>query len=380
MNSEDKSSTPLFNTVSAVVCLAILLLFLLSYVVIPRALTVTYAEDATTTPAVPASGPPPLNTLAYDMKLLELSHVATTSNWYTAFLAGTTTLSLPGTTTKIKIAKEPWPVRAPYPKDSRALLPFNRIVSYYGNFYSKQMGVLGQYDEEEMLRRFASTTELWRKADPTTPVVPAIHYIAMVAQAAPGKDGKYRAVMPDDQVDHALALAQKIDGIVFLDLQVGLSDVQTEVPKFKDYLALPQVHLGLDPEFAMKTSGVKPGRVIGTLDANDINFAIAYLTDIVKEHNLPPKVLMIHRFTQGMVTNYAKIKPTPEVQVVMDMDGWGDPAKKISTYTWIVADEPVQFTGFKLFYKNDLLPPSSGMMTPEEVLKLKPAPSYIQYQ
>jgi hypothetical protein len=30
-------------------------------------------------------------------------------------------------------------------------LPFNRIVSYYGNFYSKYMGVLGQYPEDEML-------------------------------------------------------------------------------------------------------------------------------------------------------------------------------------------------------------------------------------
>jgi hypothetical protein len=40
----------------------------------------------------------------------------------------------------------------------------------------------------------------------------------------------------------------------------------------------------------------------------------------------------------------------------------------------------VQFTGFKLFYKNDLLPPSTGMFTPAQLLKLTPAPIYIQYQ
>jgi hypothetical protein len=64
----------------------------------------------------------------------------------------------------------------------------------------------------------------------------------------------------------------------------------------------------------------------------------------------------------------------------MDMDGWGFPAKKVNTYRQVVYKEPVQFTGFKLFYKNDTLPPSTHLMTPEEVLKLKPQPSYIQYQ
>jgi hypothetical protein len=64
----------------------------------------------------------------------------------------------------------------------------------------------------------------------------------------------------------------------------------------------------------------------------------------------------------------------------MDMDGWGDQAKKLNTYARVVASEPVQFTGFKLFYKNDLLPPSTGLLTPAQVLKLSPRPIYIQYQ
>jgi hypothetical protein len=46
----------------------------------------------------------------------------------------------------------------------------------------------------------------------------------------------------------------------------------------------------------------------------------------------------------------------------------------------VVAAEPVQFTGFKLFYKNDILPPSTGMYTPAELMKLTPRPIYIQYQ
>jgi hypothetical protein len=45
-----------------------------------------------------------------------------------------------------------------------------------------------------------------------------------------------------------------------------------------------------------------------------------------------------------------------------------------------VAAEPVQFMGFKLFYKNDLFAPSTGMYTPEELMKFNPRPIYIQYQ
>ncbi len=367
---------------------AAIAVFLFTYFGLPGLFSVSYSEgavNATSSESVPVKNnepppPPPLDKAAYDAKLLFLAHASTSSPWYQAYLEGTTTITLPGATTTTKVAKKLWPVRAAYPTDSRALLPFNRIVSYYGNFYSRGMGVLGQYPEAEMLARLATTTALWRAADPATPVIPAIHYIAIVAQGSAGKDGKYRTVMPDSQIDHALELAQKINGITFIDLQVGLSDVQTELPKFDKYLAMDKLEVGLDPEFAMKTSGVRPGRLVGTLDASDINWAINYLSEIVKKNNLPPKILMIHRFTMDMVTNYKLIKPTPQVQFVMDMDGWGEEARKENTYQLAVQGQPVQFTGFKLFYKNDLLPPSKGMMTPANVLKLTPAPSYIQYQ
>ena len=372
----------MFGYVAAIISIAVFV-FALGFFGLPALFSVSYSEfDVANTASSSTKGnkPPEFDKMAYDRKLLELAHVATSSPWYLAFMSGTTTVMLPGATTTTLVTKKSWPVRAPYPTDNRALLPYNRIISYYGNFYSKNMGVLGEYPEVEMLTKLRAAVAEWEAADPATPVVPAIHYIAIVAQAAAGKDGKYRAVMPDDQVDYALELAKKMDGIVFIDLQVGLSNVQTEVPKFEKYLSMPNVHLGLDPEFAMETSGVKPGRVIGTLDAKDINFAINYLSDMVKKNNLPPKVLMIHRFTRDMVTNYKQIKPTPEVQFIMDMDGWGSPARKKNTYAHVVASEPVQFTGFKLFYKNDLKEDPPRLMTPAEVLELTPAPSYIQYQ
>ena len=171
----------------------------------------------------------------------------------------------------------------------------------------------------------------------------------------------------------------EVNGIVFLDVQVGLGNLKKEVEALEPYLKLSQVHLAIDPEFSMKT-GDRPGTVIGTVDALDINTVAEYLAQLVRDNNLPPKILIVHRFTLPMITNYEQIVPLPEVQIVIDMDGWGSPAKKFGTYNSVIYPEPVQFTGFKLFYKNDLRPPSERILTPAEILKLKPQPVYIQYQ
>lgn len=322
----------------------------------------------------------PLDKAAYDAKILSIANLPVVKKTVK------TTSTIPGSTTIITVAHTVtstaitgWPVKtAPYPNDG-ALLPFNRIVAYYGNLYSKQMGVLGEYPRDQMLAMLASTTAAWSAADPSTPVVPAIDYIAVAAQGGAGSDGKYRLEMPDGQIDQILSMAQQIHGIVFLDIQVGLSTVQNEVPKFEKYLSMSNVELSLDPEFDMH-NGARPGTVIGTMNAADINFAANYLANLVNQYHLPPKILVVHRFTDAMVTNYQNIKPLPEVQFVMDMDGFGSPSRKLSTYRDVIIPEPVQFTGFKLFYRNDAAGPDGHLMAPEEVLKLSPQPSYIQYQ
>ena len=272
-----------------------------------------------------------------------------------------------------------WPIKSqPLPLDG-AILPFKRIIAYYGNLYSKKMGVLGEYPPKEVWNKLNKELAAWKKADPSTPVLPAIHYIAVVAQGSPMKDGKYCKRMPEVQIDSALAIAKMGNAIVFLDIQVALSNVQNEVPLLEKYLKMPQVHLGIDPEFSMKDGSI-PGRKIGSMDATDINFCTEYLAKLVKENNLPPKILVVHRFTQGMVKKHKEIKLRPEVQIVMNMDGWGEPVLKRSTYKLYIYKEPVQFTGFKLFYKNDLKKTPNVMLTPEDLMKLKPQPIYIQYQ
>jgi hypothetical protein len=211
------------------------------------------------------------------------------------------------------------------------------------------------------------------------PVQPALHYIAVTAQGSPGKGNTYRLRMPFHQIDSVLSMAKEINAIVFLDIQVALSTLQKEIPEFEKYLSLPNVHLGIDPEFSMK-GGQAPGKVIGSFDAADINYAADYLALMVKKYNLPPKILVVHRFTQGMVTQYKSIRTRPEVQFVMHMDGWGTPERKKGTYRYFIKAEPVEFAGFKLFYKNDVIRAQSRIMEPKELLQLKPRPVYIQYQ
>jgi hypothetical protein len=259
------------------------------------------------------------------------------------------------------------------------LLPSHRIVAYYGNFYSARMGALGQYPPAEMTQRLQNEIDKWNAADPSVPAIAGIDYIAVVAQHDAGRDGKYRMRMPASEIDKAIALANQMNGITILDVQVGLSDVQTEIPLLESYLKQPNVMLAIDPEFSMK-NGDAPGKRIGTFDAADINYVSEYLAKLVQENGLPPKVLVVHRFTKGMLTNYQNIKLRPEVQIVMDMDGWGFPAKKVNTYKTVIAPEYVQYTGFKLFYINDLKPPSTALMTPEEILELSPKPLYILFQ
>ncbi|GAC1409693.1 MAG: lipoprotein [Gemmatimonadaceae bacterium] len=270
-----------------------------------------------------------------------------------------------------------WPVKTAPPLPG-SILPAHRIVAFYGNPLSKKMGILGELPPDQMLARFDKEIAAWRKADPSTPVEPALHLIAVVAQGIPGRDGKYRLRMTDSLIDMVYSWAQKKNALLFLDVQVGQSTVQEELPRLIPFLQRPNVMLGIDPEFSMKF-GDPPGRRIGTMSSTDVNYAIDLLSGLVKQYNLPPKVLIVHRFTHNMLTGSQKIRLDPRVQVVINMDGWGQPWLKYDSYRAYVQAEPVQFTGFKLFYHNDTKK-GDPILTPGEVLLLNPKPLYIQYQ
>ncbi len=270
-----------------------------------------------------------------------------------------------------------WPVKGPEPLPG-AVVPSKRIVAYYGNPLVKKMGILGELPPEQMLAKLDGELERWRKADPSTPVQPALHLIAVVAQGSAGKDGMWRARMSDSLIERVYSWAQRKNAILFLDVQVGHSTLQQELPRLAKFLKRPDVHLGIDPEFSMKT-GAKPGTKIGTFDAADVNYATGFLADLVASEKIPPKVLVVHRFTRPMLTNTKNIRLDPKVQIVINMDGWGPQWMKLDSYHDYVYLHPVQYTGFKLFYHNDTKK-GGPLLTPEQLLKLIPKPVYIQYQ
>jgi hypothetical protein len=275
-------------------------------------------------------------------------------------------------------ARKGWPVKYPAPLPG-SLLPQKRIVAYYGNPLSKRMGVLGEYPKPEMLQRLKREVAKWQAADHSHQVQPALHLIAVVAQGEPGKAGLYRMIMPDAIINQVYGWAKEAGAILFIDIQTGHDNIRTVLPRFEWILKNPDVHLGMDPEFNLIKSKAKPGSKIGTYDAVDINYASGYLRDLVKKYNLPPKVLIVHRFTRNGVTNHKNITLRPEVQIVMNMDGWGAPWLKRDSYKDYIVSEPVELTGFKLFYHNDTKK-GDALLSPAEVLKLNPKPIYIQYQ
>lgn len=268
----------------------------------------------------------------------------------------------------------PAALAAEAPPAPKPLLPDSLIVSYYGNPFSKKMGILGEIPPQEMMDRLQKEADLWAKADSSSTVRPALELVAVVAADYPQEDNTHRYRMPKAMIDKVIGWARSRGWITILDVQVGRSSTKKELEWILPWLEAPDVHLALDPEFQM-AKGLKPGRKIGSSDAEDVNLAVIYLSKLVKEKKLPPKLLLVHRFTDDMLKRHWMIRKDPDVQIVVVMDGFGPPFAKKRIYRREITREPVQFGGIKLFYKND-----QPMMTRQEVLSLEPKPRVVIYQ
>jgi hypothetical protein len=255
-----------------------------------------------------------------------------------------------------------------------AILPARRVVSYYGNPLASGMGVLGEQPPEKLFPRLRAQADAYTSADKDRAAMPALELVAVVAQDEPGPDGLYRLRMETELIERVAGWAEEHGYLLILDVQIGRGKVDDEVRWLLPFLKRPNVHLALDPEFAMP-SGHVPGQRIGTMDASAINGALRVLSDLVEAEHVPPKLLVVHRFTEEMVTSPNKIAMDPRVQVVMVMDGFGSPSVKTRQYDELIAQPRVQYTGFKLFYRHD-----EPLMTPEQVILLDPAPDLVIYQ
>jgi len=229
-----------------------------------------------------------------------------------------------------------------------ALLPKYRLLTYYGHPHDENMGIVGEYPKEELLAKLREQAAAYEAADPSRPVMIGFEVIATVAQRDPGVDGTYLLPTDKETLEEYADFAAANNILLFLDVQIGRDSVANEIEKVRFLLERPQVHLAIDPEFA-----------------------------IAAKHGLPPKVLIVHQFVHEMIRYKDQLYPIDGVQLVINADGHGSPALKTDIFNILVRDEPVQFGGIKLFYREDM---DSPLMPPADIVALDPPPDVVMYQ
>ena len=250
----------------------------------------------------------------------------------------------------------------------------HRLVAYYGTPLSENMGILGTMEPEEYMKKLKEQAQAYSDADPERPAIPTIELITTMAQRDPGPDGTYVSKLSDEKIEEYVKLAEKHDALVLLDIQLGTDTVMNQVKSIEKWLKHPNVHLAIDTEFQIE-EGQVPGEDLGKVNGKEVQKAVEYVSKLTEENNLPDKFVLVHQFTEHVLTNKEAIQPTDNVEVALNFDGWGSSVDKMALYKKYVRDKPSQYGGFKVFYDKD-----EPVMTPEQVVKLDPSPAIVNYQ
>lgn len=289
--------------------------------------------------------------------------LSTTTKVPPTTISATTSTTIPPTTTTTTPLAEPG--------GGLTLFPGKRIIAFYGAPGGGALGVLGQSSPQDAWT--ALMQQVAQYAQPGVQVIPAFELITYVAQHAPGPSGTYSQEISTQAIQEYLNVVQAHDGLLILDIQPGrggfLADAQTLAP----FLKLPDVALGLDPEWEVSNTQV-PGEVIGQTTATEINQVSSWLQSLTTTYSLPQKLLLIHQFTQSMVQDKQNVLPQPNLQLIFNMDGFGSWPGKVSSYH-LLASDPRFGVGMKLFYQQD-----KPLHPPSDVLALVPQPDVVEYQ
>jgi hypothetical protein len=257
------------------------------------------------------------------------------------------------------------------PRGGRSIFPEFRVVAYYGAPQSHELGALGIGTPASAARRLERQAKLY--ARPRRPVLPALELLAVIANADPGEDGRYSTRQSPAVIDRYLRAARRAKALLLLDIQPGRSDFFTEATRLRRWLREPDVGLALDPEWHVAAPGV-PGKVIGSVDSREVNATTAWLDQLTRRNRLPEKLVVVHQFTDDMVDD-TTVKPRDGLQIVLNADGFGTPPVKKSKYHAFTRQAPGFDQGFKLFYHEDV-----RLMSPRQVLRLRPAPDFVVYE
>jgi hypothetical protein len=269
------------------------------------------------------------------------------------------------------------PTSAPTTPPTPAVTPFlaqYRLVAFYGVPAEPALGVLGSLPPEALWLELQKTAATFQAL--TTDgreVLPAVHLVTTIAQSEPGPTGRYSQTLPADVLTEWITFAETHNLLVIFDIQPGHGDVLQEVERLLPYLAHPQVHLALDPEFILSPPHL-PGRHLGHIRPEQLNTVQKLLNEVAQETG-QTKLLIVHQFDPRMVVNPHLIENYPSVELVLDVDGVGSPAEKTADYHTLAAQPFVEYRAIKLFFERD-----TPLLTPAEVMSLDPPPDLIIFQ
>lgn len=270
-------------------------------------------------------------------------------------------------------ADEPAASESPeLPRGGRVILPDNRVVAYYGAPRDPELGTLGIGSPSRVARRLERQASPY--ARPGRPVLPAFELITTLVTQEPGEEGNHALHEETSTVRRYLKAARAHEMLLILDIQPGYASFLDEARRLEPFLKQPEVSLALDPEWSLDPPQL-PGQEIGSTDAETINEVSLYLSRLVRRHDLPQKLLVVHRFTEEMVESEEELERHPGVALVVNVDGFGDQPNKIAKYGQLARERRRSFNGFKLFYEEDI-----DLMEPEQVLRLRPQPSLVVYE
>jgi hypothetical protein len=258
----------------------------------------------------------------------------------------------------------------------RALPPESRVVGFAGAPQSAELGILGDVGLERGAARLVTQSKTYQR--PTRPVTRTFDLIATVADAHPGAAGLYRTRQQSSTIARWLRAARRNDAVLMLDIQPGGSNFVDETAALERWLREPDVHLALDPEWRMRP-GVAPGSEIGWVSHGELQATLDLVAALIRRRGLPPKLVVVHRFTDGMIKDIPLVKVPNEIVPVISIDGVGSRAAKVDTYRRIAPNLPKPWRpGFKLFFREDA--EAGGLMTGAQVMALQPRPVVVLYE
>ena len=254
------------------------------------------------------------------------------------------------------------------------MFPGRRLVALYGHAWAPELGALGEQTPQEAVERVRPIAAEY--AEEGLVMVPAFEIIATVADARPGDDGNYSNETSLEDLRPWIEAAGDAGLYVLLDLQPGRTDFLTQARLYEEYLRLPYVGLALDPEWRLGPDQFHLQQY-GSVTAAEINEVSAWLAALVREGQLPQKMLLLHQFRLSMLPERDLVTIPPELAVVIQMDGQGTLEAKYETWAAVTAgtEDAGWFWGWKNFYDED-----TPMATAGQVLELEPRVVYVSYQ